>query len=300
MTQQTSGYRDPIGHPGDPSRSADPSGNADQSRRDTIREQGAEVGRTTGEVGQRVAGTAAEQAGQVGREARRQARDLLGQAREQVTEQTRNGQHSAASGLRSVAEELHEMASGGERQGAASDLAQQAADKLGEFADWLSRREPADVLDEVRALARRKPGAFLLGAAVAGVLAGRLTRGAVDADRDPAGRNDGEQPGPGIGPSPRVGSMSPVPPAPPADPVATAPGYPAGPSSTGSIGDPTWVPPEPGHRSAYAGSPPPVPSAYHPADESTRIAADPTTPVGEHIDQLNRPDEERPEAGGAR
>jgi hypothetical protein len=43
-----------------------------------------------------------------------------------------------------------------------------------------------------------------------------------------------------------------------------------------------------------------VPSAYHPADESTRIAADPTTPVGEHIDQLNRPDEERPEAGGAR
>ena len=172
MTQQTSGY------------SASAGSYEDNSTKDVAREQAGEVGRTTGAASQRVAGTAAEQAGQVGQEARRQARDLLGQARGQVTEQARNGQQQATDGLRSLAKELHEMADGGEQQGPASDLAKQAADKLGDLAEWLGRREPGDLVQEVRALARRRPGAFLLGAAAAGVLAGRLTRGAVDANRD--------------------------------------------------------------------------------------------------------------------
>src|SRR3954451_18134131 len=172
MTQQTSGYSASAGSYNDP------------STRDVAREQAAEVGRTTGAAGQRVANTAAEQAGQVGQEARRQARDLLGQARGQVTEQARNGQQQATDGLRSLARELHEMADGGQQQGPASDLAKQAADKLGDLAEWLGRREPGDLVQEIRALARRRPGAFLLGAAAAGVLAGRLTRGAVAANRD--------------------------------------------------------------------------------------------------------------------
>jgi hypothetical protein len=41
----------------------------------------------------------------------------------------------------------------------------------------LQNREPADLLEEVRSYARRKPGTFLLGAALAGVVAGRLTSG---------------------------------------------------------------------------------------------------------------------------
>jgi hypothetical protein len=41
----------------------------------------------------------------------------------------------------------------------------------------LQNREPAELLDDVRSFARRKPGLFLLGAAAAGVLAGRLTSG---------------------------------------------------------------------------------------------------------------------------
>ena len=39
----------------------------------------------------------------------------------------------------------------------------------------------ADLLDDIRSFARRKPGAFLLGAAVAGIVAGRMFRGAKDA-----------------------------------------------------------------------------------------------------------------------
>jgi hypothetical protein len=150
-----------------------------------------------GAAGQRVAETASDQGAQVAREARAQARDLLGQARDQVTEQARNTQGQAADGLHSLAGELREMANGGERQGVASDLAAEAADRLGSLADWLGRREPGDLVEEVRRLARRRPGAFLLGAAVAGVLAGRLTRGTIDAKRDTD--SDGHYGGQGYG-----------------------------------------------------------------------------------------------------
>jgi len=61
---------------------------------------------------------------------------------------------------------------------------QQASSKAGELAEWLEQRDPGTLLDEVRGLARRKPGTFLLGALAAGVVAGRLTRGAVDASKD--------------------------------------------------------------------------------------------------------------------
>jgi hypothetical protein len=66
----------------------------------------------------------------------------------------------------------------------ASDLTRQASDKARDLAGWLESREPGDLLEEVRDLARRKPGTFLLGAAAAGVLAGRLTRSAIDVKRD--------------------------------------------------------------------------------------------------------------------
>ena len=55
------------------------------------------------------------------------------------------------------------------------------------FADRLQNREPAELLDEVRSFARRKPGLFLLGAAAAGVLAGRLTSGVRAAHADSSG-----------------------------------------------------------------------------------------------------------------
>jgi hypothetical protein len=69
------------------------------------------------------------------------------------------------------------MAANGGQSGLGAELARQAADRMHGAASWLERREPADLLDEVRNFARRRPGAFLIGAAVAGLAAGRLTRG---------------------------------------------------------------------------------------------------------------------------
>jgi hypothetical protein len=97
-------------------------------------------------------------------------------------------QQRAAQQLRSVANELHEMVATGGQSGLATEVARQAADRVSGAASWLEQREPGDLLDGVRGFARRRPGMFLLGAAIAGLAAGRLTRGLTG--------GTGSQPGP--------------------------------------------------------------------------------------------------------
>ena len=151
------------------------------------RDEATDVGRTAADAGRQVAGTAAEQAANVAQEVKTQARDLVGEARGQVQGQARAGQQKAADGIRALSQELREMADGGQQSGTVSEVARQAADRADNLAEWLGRREPGDLVDEVRSFARRRPGAFLLGAAVAGVVVGRLTRGAVDSARTDSG-----------------------------------------------------------------------------------------------------------------
>jgi hypothetical protein len=63
-----------------------------------------------------------------------------------------------------------------------TDLAYEASRRVGGMSHWLDNHEPADLLDEVKRFARRRPVAFLALAAAAGVVAGRVTRGAVAAN----------------------------------------------------------------------------------------------------------------------
>jgi hypothetical protein len=153
-----------------------------QSSTQTAKDEAANDGQTAKEATSQVASTATEQAKNVAGETKRQAKDLLDQAGGQVTEQAGAQKEKASAGLRSLADELRSMAEGnGAQGGMTGDLARQAADKAHEFAGWLDQRDPGSLLEEIRALARRKPGTFLIGAALAGVAAGRLTRGAVAA-----------------------------------------------------------------------------------------------------------------------
>ena len=103
----------------------------------------------------------------------------MDQTRSELRGQVRNQQSSLASRLNSWASELGSMAAKSDESGPMTDLAQQASRRVGEFSHWLDNHEPADLLDEVKRFARRRPGAFIALAAAAGVLAGRLTRGAV-------------------------------------------------------------------------------------------------------------------------
>ncbi|MEW1586031.1 hypothetical protein AB0283_11340 [Micromonospora vinacea] len=149
-----------------------------------VRDQARQVGSEAAQAGGAVAQTAKEQGTEVGREAARQARNLYGEARSQLASQTGEQQRRAAGGLRSLADEMHSMAENGGQAGPVSELARQAADRVHGVAGWLEEREPGDLITEVRDYARRNPGTFLVGAAVLGVLAGRLTRGITAAGDD--------------------------------------------------------------------------------------------------------------------
>lgn len=159
-----------------------------QATKDVAAGEARNVGQTAAEAGSQVATTAADEAKHVALEAKQQATNVISQGRQQVAQQVqtqaRNGQQKAAQGLSSIAGELRSMAENSQQSGPATDLVRQATSKIDEVATWIEAREPGDLLDEVRSFARRRPGAFLLGAAVAGVLAGRLTTGVVASHKD--------------------------------------------------------------------------------------------------------------------
>jgi hypothetical protein len=144
---------------------------------DVAKDAAADVGNSAREAGSHVAQSATDQARQVVSETGRQARDLLGEAKGQVQQQASTQQHQAAQQLRAVAGELSEMAAKGGQSGLATQAAQEAAERVRGIASWLDQREPGELLDGVRDFARRHPGTFLVGAAAAGMVAGRLTRG---------------------------------------------------------------------------------------------------------------------------
>lgn len=141
--------------------------------------EAADVGKSAAERAGEVTEVIGDQARQVASETRAQARNLLDEGVNQVRDQARDGQRKLAESLRTVADQLRQMSDRTEDTGMASDLVRQATDRTEQVASWLETREPGDLLDEVRRFARRRPGMFLAGAAVAGVLAGRLTRNAV-------------------------------------------------------------------------------------------------------------------------
>ncbi|RLP82640.1 hypothetical protein EAD89_28185 [Micromonospora sp. BL4] len=190
-----------------------------------VREQARQVGSEAAHAGGAVAQTAKEQGTEVGREAARQARNLYGEARTQLASQTGEQQRRAAGGLRSLADEMRSMAEQGGQAGPVSELARQAADRVHGVAGWLEEREPGDLIAEARDYARRNPGTFLVGAAVLGVLAGRLTR-SISAAGDDSGNGSASYRGAGAY-DPEQTAVIPTPaPAPRATPDAVPPaGY---------------------------------------------------------------------------
>ena len=221
----------------------DGSSAAEPSTADAARDEAGDVAQHVREAGGQVAQTAADQARQVAAETGRQARDLFGEAQGQARDQASAQQQKAAQQLRAVADELHEMAAKGGQSGLATEVARQAADRLHTAASWLDQRQPSDLLDNVRDFARRRPGTFLAGAAVAGLVAGRLTRGLTGGSGSPAGPQ-GSTADPG-GPFDMATSDPAIPTAPtyPAD--TTYPAEPAYPAETAYPADTTY-PAEPG------------------------------------------------------
>ena len=152
------------------------SAEAGSSKSGAAKDEAAEVKRQATDSAQTVAETAKTEASNVAAEVKTNARDLLQQAKSDLTDQAGTQQQKVAEGLRSISTELQSMAGASEQPGVASDLVRQAAERSSAVAGWLDGRDPGSLLTEVKSFARQRPGTFLLLAAGAGVLAGRLSR----------------------------------------------------------------------------------------------------------------------------
>ena len=127
--------------------------------------------------GGQVAQTTKEQAQNVVGEAKQQARDLVGEARTQVRDQAGTQRDRAVQGLHALGDELDQMTQQGGQSGLATEVARQAV-RPDPGPGALSRAARAGrPARRAAGLRRRRPVVFLAGAALAGVVAGRLTKG---------------------------------------------------------------------------------------------------------------------------
>lgn len=148
----------------------------DSGKIDAAKQEAADLKDTAATQAKDVLDTAKDEVGSVVGEAKTQAKDLYAQTQRELREQANTQQQRVAGGLRTIGDELGSMASASTGTGVASDLVQQVSTHLSSAATWLGDRDPGSVLTEVKRYARRKPGTFILGAAVIGVAVGRLTR----------------------------------------------------------------------------------------------------------------------------
>lgn len=143
------------------------------------KDQAQQVGSTAKEQASNVASTAKEQASNVASDAVGQAKELYGQATSQLSDQAGKQQKNAATTLRTFGDDLAGMHGQQDANGLAAELVQNLSQRAGRVADWLEDREPAEVLDEVKQFAARRPGLFIGLAAVAGIVAARATKALV-------------------------------------------------------------------------------------------------------------------------
>ena len=193
----------------------------------TAKDEASQVTQVAASAASDVAGTAKEQAGQVAGEAVNQLRALTDEARGQASQQASNATDKLSTTVRSLAGEVRDLGQGkADSSGTVAGLAQQLADKGEQLADYISSQGPSGLVQELRSYAQRKPGTFLLGALAAGVVTGRVVKGATSGSTGgtsggtspsalPAGRSDYADDlatpaaGTGLGAAPAYGTSSP-------------------------------------------------------------------------------------------
>jgi hypothetical protein len=171
---------DPYGTPGTAGTGGTTGTFAEQggasTKKEAAKEEASNIAGEAKGAARNVADTAKAEAANVASEVKTNTKDLLNQAKSGLTDQAGAQQQKAAEGIRTISSQLRSMADAPEQQGVASDLIRQAAERSDSVASWLDNRDPGSLLNEVTSFARQRPGTFLLLAAGAGLLAGRLGR----------------------------------------------------------------------------------------------------------------------------
>ena len=146
--------------------------------RDTAKQEGAAVVDHAKNAAGEVRATAQDQFGQVAQEAKTQANHVLHDARTRISEEAEQQARKASTQLGRIADELNSMADGASQDSMSAGAVRQIADSSRQAARYLEERGARGLLDSAQDFARRRPGAFLLGAAVAGFLVGRVAKSA--------------------------------------------------------------------------------------------------------------------------
>jgi hypothetical protein len=137
-----------------------------------------------------VAGTAKEGARNVAGEVTSQARRMAGDVGQQLRGQAQQQHGTMVTKLRQASDDMRQMADGRDSSPATS-LVSNLAERTNRFADHLESRGPEGVLTDVQEFARRRPGTFLLAAAAAGFVVGRLGKSVFTAPNSPLSGNGG-------------------------------------------------------------------------------------------------------------
>jgi hypothetical protein len=169
----------------------------DEARRvaSNAAEEASDVAATATEEGQQLVALASEQATELGSTVREQTARVRGEvveqgktlaeeARSQAEAQAHAQSRRLADSLSRLGDEVRALAEGRPDEAGtvrpyvsnAADTVYDAADRLYTLASDIDTRGLTGVLDDLQAFARRRPGAFLLGAAVAGFGVGRAVR----------------------------------------------------------------------------------------------------------------------------
>ncbi len=138
----------------------------------------AEVAQQARQAGREVVSEATQAAGQVAAEAKDAGRQMAGDARRAAEDQinqrsTMAGQKGgvAAEDARDIAEHLR-----GRGREAPARVADQAADRMERLSQYLQDADAGRIMSDIRRVGREQPAAVVAGAAVVGVLIGRVVK----------------------------------------------------------------------------------------------------------------------------
>ena len=146
-----------------------------------VKQAAGQSAQAAGQAAGEVKDTAKEQVQRVGAEAKTQARNVASEVRGKVSDQARTQNDKIVGGIRQMADHLDEMR-GDRDETPATQVVSRVAESGRQLAGYLETKGPEGVLREVEDFARRRPGAFLASALVAGFVVARLGKGVAKAD----------------------------------------------------------------------------------------------------------------------
>lgn len=139
-----------------------------------------EVAQQAREAGQQVVSEARDAAGQVAAQAKDAGAQMAGDARRAANEQVDRRSTMAGERVGLAAEDARDIAQHlrGRGREAPARIADQAADRMERFARYLQDADADRIMGDIKHVGRTHPAAVVAGAAVVGVLVGRVVKAA--------------------------------------------------------------------------------------------------------------------------